>query len=145
MRSERDVMALFNDEDEFMHSSPREKFYEIAFTANNDVVRNEFDKMFEQLVVMEALLEEQYGETLEKKIKEYQYNKDIGTGVYDIHSPRVPSVDEFTSAIRDRVKVTPIDRLWINPDCGLKTRKEEETYASLKNMVEATKQVRLNL
>jgi hypothetical protein len=74
MRSEQEVMALFNDEDEFMHSSPREKFYEIAFTANNDVVRNEFDKMFERLVVMETLLEEQYGDSLENKIKEYQYN-----------------------------------------------------------------------
>jgi len=94
MRSERDVMALFNDEDEFMHSSPREKFYEIAFTANNDVVRNEFDKMFEQLVVMEALLEEQYGETLEKKIKEYQYNNldEVSHGVQSIYIAKMGDI-----------------------------------------------------
>ncbi len=70
------------------------------------------------------------------------YNKGIGLGVYDIHSPRVPSVEEMTEIITRYSIVLPKDLIWINPDCGLKTRKEEETIASLQNMVKATESIR---
>ena len=66
----------------------------------------------------------------------------VGPGVYDIHSPRVPSVEEVITVINSMLKKIDIEKLWINPDCGLKTRGEEETIRSLKNLMEATKIVR---
>ncbi|MDE5803578.1 MAG: 5-methyltetrahydropteroyltriglutamate--homocysteine S-methyltransferase [Lachnospiraceae bacterium] len=75
-------------------------------------------------------------------LREHHFETEVGPGVYDIHSPRVPSVEEITAALQ--VMLTKIDRekLWINPDCGLKTRAMPETDASLRNLVEAAKQVR---
>lgn len=70
------------------------------------------------------------------------YPFEIGPGVYDIHSARVPSVDEIVNLMRKAETMIPRERLWVNPDCGLKTRRWPETIASLKNMVEAAKQLR---
>ncbi|MGG3626234.1 5-methyltetrahydropteroyltriglutamate--homocysteine S-methyltransferase [Bacillus gobiensis] len=75
-------------------------------------------------------------------LKNEPYEKGLGLGVYDIHSPRVPSVQEMIDIIDDALTVCPTDRFWINPDCGLKTRQQKETVASLKNMVDAAKQAR---
>lgn len=72
------------------------------------------------------------------------YKLGIGLGVYDIHSPRVPSVEEMTGMIERALRVLDARLFWINPDCGLKTRGLEETVASLRNMVEATKIARAN-
>lgn len=72
----------------------------------------------------------------------YEYQKGIGLGVYDIHSPRVPSVEEISQIIECGLQVLEPRLFWINPDCGLKTRRMGETIASLKNMVKATQQVR---
>lgn len=66
------------------------------------------------------------------------YKLGIGLGVYDIHSPRVPRVEEMTSMIERALRVLDPKLFWINPDCGLKTRGKEETVASLRNMVQAT-------
>ena len=77
--------------------------------------------------------------------KERGYKGEIGPGVYDIHSPRIPSVEEITTQIEELMKVLPVEKLWINPDCGLKTRKWPETTPSLENMVKATKIVREKL
>ncbi|RJO74951.1 5-methyltetrahydropteroyltriglutamate--homocysteine S-methyltransferase [Nocardia panacis] len=66
----------------------------------------------------------------------------VGPGVYDIHSPRVPSVEEITASLRAALKAVPAERLWVNPDCGLKTRGTAEVTASLRNMVAAVKAVR---
>lgn len=79
---------------------------------------------------------------LVKYLKNEPYKKGLGLGVYDIHSPRVPSVQEMLDIIDDALTVCPTDRFWINPDCGLKTRQQKETVASLKNMVDAAKQAR---
>lgn len=70
------------------------------------------------------------------------YDKGIGLGVYDIHSPRVPSAIEMKKVIQRALSVLPVDLFWVNPDCGLKTRGNEETIESLKQMVQAAKQVR---
>ena len=67
---------------------------------------------------------------------------EVGPGVWDIHSPRVPAVEEMTDLLRRAVAVLPPERLWVNPDCGLKTRGWEETNGSLLNMVEAAKILR---
>jgi 5-methyltetrahydropteroyltriglutamate--homocysteine methyltransferase len=72
------------------------------------------------------------------------FSNSVGPGVYDIHSPRVPSTDEITTSLREALKAVPADRLWVNPDCGLKTRNPDEVSASLTNLVEATKKVRAN-
>ncbi|WP_040693457.1 5-methyltetrahydropteroyltriglutamate--homocysteine S-methyltransferase [Nocardia vinacea] len=66
----------------------------------------------------------------------------VGPGVYDIHSPRVPSVEEITASLRAALKAVPAERLWVNPDCGLKTRGPVEVEASLRNLVAAAAAVR---
>ncbi|KZE92643.1 5-methyltetrahydropteroyltriglutamate--homocysteine methyltransferase [Agromyces sp. NDB4Y10] len=70
------------------------------------------------------------------------FDHGVGPGVYDIHSPRVPSVEEVRSLLERAVDGVPAGRLWVNPDCGLKTRGYDETVASLANIVEATRAVR---
>ena len=70
------------------------------------------------------------------------FSNSVGPGVYDIHSPRVPSTDEIAASLRDALKAVPAQRLWVNPDCGLKTRNTDEVTASLKNMVAAAQEVR---
>jgi len=72
----------------------------------------------------------------------YEYPAEIGPGVYDIHSPRVPGEDEVHALLRKALDVIPAGRLWVNPDCGLKTRAWPETLASLRNMVAAAHRLR---
>ena len=78
-------------------------------------------------------------------LRENNFETEAGPGVYDIHSPRIPSVEEITQAINIMLTKIDKDKLWINPDCGLKTRGVYETEKSLKNMVVATENVRKNL
>ncbi|HUX64639.1 5-methyltetrahydropteroyltriglutamate--homocysteine S-methyltransferase [Sulfuricella sp.] len=73
---------------------------------------------------------------------DFNYPNEIGPGVYDIHSPRVPTVDEMVRLLEKAAAVIPAGNLWVNPDCGLKTRGWEETEAALANMVEAARRVR---
>lgn len=75
-------------------------------------------------------------------LKENNFRTEVGPGVYDIHSPRVPSVDEIYSALKIMREKLDDNKLWVNPDCGLKTRGETETKASLINLVEAAKKLR---
>ena len=75
-------------------------------------------------------------------LKENNFKTEVGPGVYDIHSPRVPSVDEIVTAhTKMRAKIED-SKLWVNPDCGLKTRGDEETKKSLVNLVEAARRIR---
>ena len=75
-------------------------------------------------------------------LKANNFKTEVGPGVYDIHSPRVPSVEEIVTALtKMRAKIED-SKLWVNPDCGLKTRGNEETVKSLKNLVAAAKQIR---
>ena len=74
---------------------------------------------------------------------DFNYPNEIGPGVYDIHSPRVPSSEEITHLLNKALDVIPARNLWINPDCGLKTRKWPETELALKNMIAAAKVLRL--
>ncbi len=80
--------------------------------------------------------------SLLKIFKERGYRGEIGPGVYDIHSPRVPSKEEMIKQINTILEVLPAKKVWINPDCGLKTRKWKEVKPSLKNMVDAAKKIR---
>jgi len=72
----------------------------------------------------------------------FEYPNEIGPGVYDIHSPRVPTTEEMVSLLIKAADLLPARHLWVNPDCGLKTRKWPETKAALENMVAAAKQAR---
>ena len=72
----------------------------------------------------------------------FKYPNEIGPGVYDIHSPRVPETEEIMGRLRKALRAIPADMLWVNPDCGLKTRGWPEVQASLRNMVEAAKSLR---
>ena len=70
------------------------------------------------------------------------FSNSVGPGVYDIHSPRVPSTGEMAESLRAALRAVPAERLWVNPDCGLKTRNSDEVTASLRNMVAAAQEVR---
>ncbi len=88
-----------------------------------------FEASRSDLLILDALLEN-------------HFKTEVGPGVYDIHSPRVPSVDEIVAALTKMREKISDSKLWVNPDCGLKTRGNEETKASLLNLVEAAKKVR---
>ena len=82
------------------------------------------------------------GSELLQGFEQYKYPNEIGPGVYDIHSPRVPSTPEITGALKRMSRVLDGGQIWVNPDCGLKTRGWEETLAALKNMVAAAREMR---
>ncbi len=107
---------------------------------------SEFNDIIEHIARMDAdvlLIENaRSDEELLAVFRDFDYERDIGPGVYDIHSPRVPPAEEMADHIRDSLTVLPADRLWVNPDCGLKTRRWEEVVPALANMVEAARTVR---
>ena len=104
---------------------------------------SEFNDIIETIEAMDADVISiecaRSGNALLKIFKDIGYKNEIGPGVYDIHSPRIPSVDEIVEQIALLIEVLPKTQLWINPDCGLKTRKWEEVKPALKNMVEAVR------
>ncbi|MEE1176143.1 MAG: 5-methyltetrahydropteroyltriglutamate--homocysteine S-methyltransferase, partial [Paludibacteraceae bacterium] len=106
----------------------------------------EFNDIIEHIALMDADVitiecARSQMELLESFVK-FKYPNEIGPGVYDIHSPRVPSVDEMVALMQKAAQVISPSQLWVNPDCGLKTRGWAETEASLRNMVEAAKKLR---
>ena len=74
--------------------------------------------------------------------KDFEYPNEVGPGIFDIHSPRVPDTSEMVELLMAALEVVPRDRLWVNPDCGLKTRRWEEVRPALANMVAAARDVR---
>ena len=75
-------------------------------------------------------------------LKAAEFRTEVGPGVYDIHSPRVPSEDEIVAALGKMLAKIPREKLWVNPDCGLKTRGWSETVPSLENLVGAARKLR---
>ena len=75
-------------------------------------------------------------------LAEFGFSRGIGPGVYDIHSPRVPSTEEIDELLAEALKRLTPEQLWVNPDCGLKTRAYPETEASLRHLVEAAAKAR---
>jgi 5-methyltetrahydropteroyltriglutamate--homocysteine methyltransferase len=71
-----------------------------------------------------------------------KWDRQVGLGVYDIHSPAIPSVEEMGAVIEAARRVLPDSLLWVNPDCGLKTRRWEEVEPALRNMVQAAQAAR---
>ncbi len=85
------------------------------------------------------------GGDLLEVFRQTRYDKEIGPGVYDIHSPRVPAVAEIEAMLRATLQVLPPENVWVNPDCGLKTRSWEEVTPALEHMVAAARNVRAGL
>jgi 5-methyltetrahydropteroyltriglutamate--homocysteine methyltransferase len=110
----------------------------MCYSEFNDIIKT-IEAMDADVISIETA---RSGNELLKIFAQVGYHQEVGLGIYDIHSPRVPSVEEMTAQIKELLKVLPANQLWINPDCGLKTRKWEEVKPSLKNMVEAVKIVR---
>ncbi|WP_100488970.1 5-methyltetrahydropteroyltriglutamate--homocysteine S-methyltransferase [Sporolactobacillus pectinivorans] len=110
---------------------------------------SEFDEIIEAIDALDTDVisiegARSHGEMI-STFEAFKYKKGIGLGVYDIHSPRIPSVDEMKSYAERALKVLDPKIFWINPDCGLKTRRPEEAIPALKNMVEAAQEVRAEL
>jgi 5-methyltetrahydropteroyltriglutamate--homocysteine methyltransferase len=110
----------------------------MCYSEFNDVVRV-IEKMDADVISIENA---RSGSELLEAFKEYRYPNEIGPGVYDIHSPRVPSTLEIVQAVKRMQEVLDDRQIWLNPDCGLKTRGWEETLASLRNLVQAARQLR---
>jgi 5-methyltetrahydropteroyltriglutamate--homocysteine methyltransferase len=110
---------------------------------------SEFGDMMRQIQDMDAdvLLIEAARSRMEllEDWKRTGYENEIGPGLYDIHSPRIPSTEEMADLLRRAAQVLDPEQLWVDPDCGLKTRRYEEVEPSLKNMVAAAKQLREEL
>ena len=107
---------------------------------------SEFNDVIEAIAAMDAdviTIETSRSDMeLLEAFEAFDYPNDIGPGVYDIHSPRVPDTAEMVKLMSKAVKRIPAERLWVNPDCGLKTRAWPETEAALVNMVAAARQLR---
>lgn len=124
-------------------------------TAQNDtqihthMCYSQFEDIFDAIDALDADVisietSRSHGE-LVSTFEENTYKKEIGLGVYDIHSPRIPAIDEIKGNIDRALRTIPASQFWVNPDCGLKTRKEDETIDALKVMVQAAKESREKL
>jgi len=110
----------------------------MCYSEFNDIVRD-IDAMDADVITFEASRSDL---KLLDALNEAHFETQVGPGVYDIHSPRVPSVEEIVGTLHKILDKVPQENVWVNPDCGLKTRGETETTASLKNLVAAAKQLR---
>jgi 5-methyltetrahydropteroyltriglutamate--homocysteine methyltransferase len=108
-----------------------------------------FDDIIEAIAALDAdvlsIENSRSGGDLLRVFRRASYEQGIGPGVYDIHSPRVPGVEEIVAALRATLAVLPADQVWVNPDCGLKTRAWEDVIPAVTHMVEAARQVRAEL
>jgi 5-methyltetrahydropteroyltriglutamate--homocysteine methyltransferase len=110
----------------------------MCYSEFNDVLRV-IEQMDADVISIENA---RSGSELLQGFEQYKYPNEIGPGVYDIHSPRVPSTAEITGALKSMNRVLDDRQIWVNPDCGLKTRGWDETLAALKNMVQAAREMR---
>jgi len=105
----------------------------MCYSEFNDIIKT-IENMDADVISIETA---RSGNRLLRIFKKVNYKQEVGPGIYDIHSPRIPTVQEMVKQINALQEVLPKEQLWINPDCGLKTRKWHEVKESLKNMVEA--------
>jgi 5-methyltetrahydropteroyltriglutamate--homocysteine methyltransferase len=107
---------------------------------------SEFEDLLPAVASMDAdvvtLETSRSGMALLEAFRAFSYPNEVGPGVYDIHSPRVPSAEEIRALIERAASVVAVDKLWVNPDCGLKTRGWPETREELRNMVTAARHER---
>jgi 5-methyltetrahydropteroyltriglutamate--homocysteine methyltransferase len=107
---------------------------------------SEFGEIFAEIDALDAdvlLIEHARSDAeLLEVFRREGYGKGIGPGIYDVHSPRVPEVPELTDQLQAILTVLAPDRVWVNPDCGLKTRRPDEAWPALEHMVAAAREVR---
>ena len=113
----------------------------MCYSEFNDIIQNIAD-MDADVITIECSRSQM---ELLDAFADFKYPNEIGPGVYDIHSPRVPSKTEMVNLLEKAKAVIPANQLWVNPDCGLKTRHWEETKKALIEMVAAAKQLRLSI
>ena len=113
----------------------------MCYSEFNDIIQNIAD-MDADVITIECSRSQM---ELLDAFADFKYPNEIGPGVYDIHSPRVPSKAEMVNLLEKAKAVIPANQLWVNPDCGLKTRHWEETKKALVEMVAAAKQLRLSI
>jgi 5-methyltetrahydropteroyltriglutamate--homocysteine methyltransferase len=111
----------------------------MCYSEFNDIIQNIAD-MDADVITIECSRSQM---ELLDAFADFKYPNEIGPGVYDIHSPRVPSSQEMVDLLEKAAAVIPVDQLWVNPDCGLKTRHWDETKKALIEMVTAAKQMRI--
>ena len=125
----------------YVHSGVRPKTQihtHMCYSEFADIIKD-IDDMDADVITFEASRSDL---TILDVLKENNFRTEVGPGVYDIHSPRVPSKEEIKTAIAKMLDRIPAEKLWVNPDCGLKTRGTKETVPSLKNLVDAAKEAR---
>ncbi len=110
----------------------------MCYSDFSDII-TEIDDMDADVITFEASRSDL---TILDVLRENNFRTEVGPGVYDIHSPRVPGKDEIKATLRKMLERIPAEKLWVNPDCGLKTRGNEETIPSLQNLVRAAKEIR---
>ncbi|MBC7510643.1 MAG: 5-methyltetrahydropteroyltriglutamate--homocysteine S-methyltransferase, partial [Ferruginibacter sp.] len=111
----------------------------MCYSEFNDIIQNIAD-MDADVITIECSRSQM---ELLDAFADFKYPNEIGPGVYDIHSPRVPAREEMVQLMEKAKAVISVDQLWINPDCGLKTRNWDETKKALVEMVGAAKELRL--
>ena len=111
----------------------------MCYSEFNDIIQNIAD-MDADVITIECSRSQM---ELLDVFADFKYPNEIGPGVYDIHSPRVPSRNEMVQLLKKASAVVPVEQLWVNPDCGLKTRHWDETKKALIEMVAAAQQMRV--
>jgi 5-methyltetrahydropteroyltriglutamate--homocysteine methyltransferase len=110
----------------------------MCYSEFGDIIQD-IDNMDADVITFEASRSDL---TILNDLKECGFKTEVGPGVYDIHSPRIPAVKEMVITLEKMLSKIPANKLWVNPDCGLKTRGEKEAIESLHHLVEAAKEVR---
>lgn len=110
----------------------------MCYSEFGDIIRD-IDDMDADVITFEAARSDL---SLIDVLKASHFRTEVGPGVYDIHSPRIPEEAEIESGIRKMIAKLDVHRLWVNPDCGLKTRGMAETVPSLRHMVQAAQKIR---
>jgi len=113
----------------------------MCYSEFSDIIKD-IDDMDADVITFEAARSDL---SIVETLKDCGFKTEVGPGVYDIHSPRIPSVSEIKEAMFKMLEKIPKEKLWVNPDCGLKTRGNEETIHSLENLVIAAKDIRKSL
>jgi 5-methyltetrahydropteroyltriglutamate--homocysteine methyltransferase len=107
---------------------------------------SDFNDVLEAIMEMDAdvlaIEASRSGMRVLEAFRRYRYPREVGPGVYDVHSPRVPEADEILDRLREALRLVPADRLWVNPDCGLKTRHWDEARPALVALVTAARRLR---
>lgn len=114
----------------------------MCYSNFNDIIHSIIDMDADVITIENSRSDEKLLSVFREGVK---YGAGIGPGVYDIHSPRIPSTEEIADRINKMLAVLETNILWVNPDCGLKTRKYTEVMPALKNMVAAAKLLRTEL